>query len=83
MLQDNYVLEELEMFQGHPMRPLLGEYWPVLQFYLQLNRAGRRKLMNPAVTVSNEEWIQTILDARENLNCSFYFISQNPTVLSI
>lgn len=81
MLQDNCVLTHLEMFQGHPIRPLLGECWPVLQFFLQLNRAGRAKLMM-GQEVSNEEWIRTILDARQNLDCSFYFISQNPSVLS-
>lgn len=82
MLEENCVLTHLEMFQGHPIRPLLGEHWPVLQFFLHLNRAGRAKLMMGAPQASNEEWIRTIVGARQNLDCSFYFISQNPSVLS-
>ena len=86
MLEQNYTIEYLEMFQGHPMRPILA-LDPTLNFYLKINRAGRKRLMwcqqNKCIEASNEEWVRTIIASRLDLQCSFYFISQNPSVCQV
>ena len=87
MLEHNYTLEYLEMFQGHPMRPILS-LDPTLNFYLKVNRAGRHRLMSCARNnhrgeASNQEWVQTIIAARLDLQCSYYFLSQNPSVCQV
>jgi hypothetical protein len=81
MLERNCSLLYLEMFQGHPMRPWLELSDPTLQIFLKVNRAGRAKLMQANCT--NEQWVATIIASKDDVDCSFYFLSQNPTVCQI
>jgi hypothetical protein len=92
MLQNNYSLEDLYTFQGNPMTQEKTD--STLNFYLKLNRAGRGRLMNHRSTrnddtidmeedeqqVSNDEWVKSIIKSRADVECSFYFLSQNPSV---
>eukprot|EP00797_Seminavis_robusta_P027177 Sro506_g156260.2 (237) ;mRNA; r:7248-7958 len=83
MLQHNCRIQTLEMYQGHPMRPWRDLQDPQLLLYLKLNRAGRAQVMandKKEQQPNNEEWAKIIIAARDDVDCSFYFLSQNPSV---
>ena len=87
MLEHNFTIEYLEMFQGHPMRPILA-LDPALNFYLKINRAGRNKLLSLqrqsiSTEASNDEWARVIIASRLDVQCTYYFLSQNPSICQV
>ena len=99
MLQHNYSMLKLELLQGHPMRPMWATD-PTLNFFLKVNRAGRRRLLvdhnrmatettngnGKSTTMDTQQqhqyelWWETIIAARADVECSFYFLSLNPSL---
>lgn len=73
MVKINYSLEELE-FQDDE------ESLPEIVMYLQLNTEGRSQLLQ-STTTSRDDWIRMIMQLQDNLDCVFYLLSLNPTVV--
>lgn len=70
MLEQNMNLSELKT---------RGSARPDIQFYLKLNKAGRRHLFyNHWVT--RNDWVDTVVSARDDMDCTFYFIGMNPAL---
>lgn len=80
MVQKNYSLRELFAFVGDPVTPLMYPD-PILTFYLKLNKAGRGKLLaKEETTATNEQWVEVIIASKDDIQCTYYFLSQNPSV---
>mgnify|MGYP005844278255 CR=1 FL=1 len=70
MLEENMNLSELKT-RGTPSADI--------QFYLKLNRAGRRHLFyNHELT--RDDWIERVVSSRDDMDCSYYFLAMNPSV---
>jgi hypothetical protein len=82
ILEDNYVLEEIQIDKCHGLFDLS----PKVQFFLELNRAGRKKLLESMINSSDPAearalWTDKVIQHRTNLDVVFYFLSQNPSFL--
>lgn len=86
MLQDNTTLVDLD-FDDHPARQV--EWFPQKNFWLQLNRYGRKELLRStssttANTTSNKNhadddaWISILAKASNDVPALYYFLSLNP-----
>ncbi|CAB9505233.1 expressed unknown protein [Seminavis robusta] len=75
MMETNYTLEEVE-FQDEN-----ESLQPQLDMYLKLNTQGRAKLLKDE-TSTRQDWINALLELREDLDCVFHLISLNPAILS-
>jgi hypothetical protein len=77
----NFTLEILDVF-GSDRR---HKDYDKLQFFLKLNRDHQRKrLMGPGEPhVNQEEWINVINSAKEDVSVVFYYLSQNPSLLNV
>lgn len=51
-----------------------------MQFQLNLNQAGRYKLLKSSAT--HQDWIDAVVAFREDVSISFFFLSRNPSLLS-
>lgn len=56
-----------------------GDPCDEMNLYLKLNRIGRRQLFQPG-SVTRELWVDTLISSREDPDCSFYFLTMNPSV---
>ena len=74
MLETNYTLEELE-FQDED-----ESLQPQMEMYLKLNACGRGQLLQ-STTTNRDDWISALLRIHDELNCVFYLLSLNPTIL--
>jgi hypothetical protein len=82
ILEDNYVLEEIQIDKCHGVFDLS----PKVQFFLELNRAGRKTLLESMINSSDASaaralWTDKVIQYRTNLDVVFYFVSQNPSFL--
>lgn len=53
---------------------------PSIRMHLKLNQAGRSQLMSGAGSTNNSEWVQAMGKVAQDLDCMFYFLSQNPSL---
>eukprot|EP00797_Seminavis_robusta_P018467 Sro276_g106030.2 (324) ;mRNA; r:49149-50120 len=74
MMQSNYTLTTLKLCQDEALF-----LRPFLQFYLALNKAGRKLLDQNA---TREDWVSALIRVRQDLSCIFYFLSTNPLLCS-
>ena len=80
MIQRNCSLRELYTFIANPVT--YPNLHPTIKFYLKLNKAGRGRLMGEeSQSATNEEWIRTIISTKNDVACSYFFLSQNPSIL--
>ena len=91
LLQVNFVLAHLSLRGMHSIVNLR----PDLHFSLKLNQIGRHRLLlgdkeeeeehedGIATAVSRKEWIETILDHKEELSVVFYLLSAKPTLCTV
>ena len=49
-----------------------------LEFYLHLNRIGRRKLLTARNNTTQRDWIDMLVDHRDDISVIFYFLMLNP-----
>ena len=75
MLETNYTLEELE-FQDED-----ESLQPQMEMYLKLNACGRGQLLLQSTATNREDWISALLRIHDELDCIFYLLSLNPTIL--
>lgn len=93
MLKTNCVLEEFRMLRMFP-----PELQSEVEFYLRLNRAGRRHLCfaesNEGINDGNDEknfnlrdcraaWIDAITNVNDDVACIFYFLLLNPSLCHV
>ncbi|CAB9530206.1 expressed unknown protein [Seminavis robusta] len=54
-----------------------------LDFYLELNKTGQRALLleNPDYN-EHQTWVNALIEAKENVSSVFYFLSENPALLT-
>ena len=52
----------------------------MVEYFLVLNRSGRKILLEDPTTVSTEQWISTLISAKDSLDALFYFLSTNPSL---
>ncbi|CAB9521787.1 expressed unknown protein [Seminavis robusta] len=58
-----------------------GDVNAEIQLYLKLNRAGRQDLFQQHDSLpSRELWVDTLIASRDDLDCSFYFLTMNPSI---
>ena len=69
MLQYNLTLQELTT-RGDPVDEI--------QLYVKLNRAGRQHLVHPMAT--RDLWVNTLISSRDDLDCSYCFLTMNPSI---
>ena len=50
-----------------------------VRFFLKLNHAGRRELLEPN-EASRNEWVETLIGHQDDLDVLFYFLSMNPSL---
>jgi hypothetical protein len=55
-----------------------GDPYDEMQLYVKLNRSGRKHLLQRVAT--HKLWVDTLITSRDDLNCSFYFLTMNPSV---
>jgi len=72
MMEANYTIESV---RTTGRRLSLSEK---IYMYLRLNRAGRVLLAKEDATHS--DWAELLVQAREDLDCLFYFVRANPTL---
>ena len=79
ILEQNCVLEELEMDTCHKNFDLT----PEIQFYLSLNKVGRKQLRDAPSNSRQQRsiWVNTIIQNRLDPTVVFYFISESPSFL--
>lgn len=53
----------------------------MIDFYLKLNRANRRLALQEYGTLMNEDWLDLITKAADELDLIYYFIHMNPSLL--
>ena len=53
----------------------------MMEYYLSLNRFGRKALLENPTTTSREMWVSTLATASKSLDALFYFLSLNPTLV--
>ena len=70
LMQQNYTLEKLAG----------GWACSSLEFYLNLNRAGRKQLLGNSIKPSPMDWIDLMATQQDDVRSLFYFLSQNPTL---
>jgi hypothetical protein len=74
----NYTLESLSFVNGSEAISLSSE----IEFYLQLNQKFQRKvLMSLDGSASRQDWVNTIIFAREETAVVFYYLSENVSLL--
>lgn len=56
-----------------------GQLSEELHLYLKLNRIGRRELFHNS-GVTRELWVDTLISSSEDPDCSFYFLTMNPSI---
>ena len=81
MLEVNDVLQGLVLSgdAGH----YSGEYRPTIDFYLRLNKRGRRQLAEEFESTSRGDWIKVFADCSLDLDCLFYFLKMNPLLCGV
>lgn len=79
----NYVLERLDITLRNDHGPPVD---PELHFYLQLNRMGRKLLLEgngrDKEVASRADWIDRLSGCEDDLSAVFYFLSHNPLLCS-
>lgn len=70
VLQSNYRLETLHLFNAHNLQNEIS-------FYTKLNRYGRSLLMLEHHG-SRKEWVETLAEVSDDVDCLFYFLGVNP-----
>ena len=50
-----------------------------VRYFLKLNHAGRRELLEPN-EASRNEWVETLIGNQDDLDVLFYFLSMNPSL---
>lgn len=68
LTRHNMILEDVKT-RGQPPEDLV--------LFLKLNRLGRRHLFHMG---TRERWVDALITSRHDLDCSFYFLSMNPSV---
>ncbi|CAB9528151.1 expressed unknown protein [Seminavis robusta] len=69
MIRENTVLREMNL-PGSPS----------VQFYLRLNRLGRHHLLK-SDQATQADWINAIVEGRDDVRVTHYFLSKNPSLL--
>jgi hypothetical protein len=77
MVPHNTVIENLVIDNGR-----LG-LTPVIDFYLEMNRAGRRGLLEEGDKWQKSEWINFMIRFRPDVSVLFYTLSLNPSLCSV
>lgn len=78
ILERNCFLEELCMDKCHGT----FELTPEIEFYLSLNKAGRKNLMGtPRQSATRILWVDTVIQNRYDVNIVYYFLSLSPALL--
>lgn len=85
MLQTNYVLEEFGFVCANQqvtsgLYPYSYDIIKEMTLYLRLNKAGRRKLLQND-NASRKQWVDALIDVKNDLGCIYYLLSRNPTAL--
>lgn len=78
MLRRNTTLTDFVLFC-----PSLNEedaHSRTTQFFLELNAAGRKRLLEEAGTGSINDWVDVLGNVRENLSHLYYFLRLNPSI---
>jgi len=70
MLQHNFTLETLVLFQRFPVKE-------EFKLYLTLNKYGRKEFLR-SHTMDRGDWIRTIYKVGDDLDSIFYYLSMNP-----
>jgi hypothetical protein len=81
-LEVNYNLEEFRLAQ-----PFAPEWQGLTEFYLRLNRAGRRTVCFQEAEEdelelgdNKEAWVNAIIAVNDDVACIFYFLGLNPSL---
>ena len=82
ILEDNYILEEIQLDKCRGLFDLT----PKVRFFLALNRAGRKKLLESLMNSSDPVaaralWADKIIQHRSDVDLVYYLLSQNPSFL--
>jgi 3-methyladenine DNA glycosylase AlkC len=72
MLRRNCTLERLSLFDSADLQR-------DIDFWLALNRMGRKRVMNENAT--KEDWLQVITWSLVDLDCIYFFLSMKPELL--
>jgi hypothetical protein len=75
MLHRNCTLETLNLFDDG----CAGDWLPDMDFWLALNRMGRKIVTNENAT--KQDWLQVITRSQGDLNCLYFFLSMKPELL--
>jgi hypothetical protein len=74
MLLHNYTLKHFRILEDD------AELDAQKDFYLKLNRIGRGKLLQRAEDGSKQQWVDMLIQQKDDLDCLFYFLSANPSL---
>ena len=74
VLRSNYTLETLFLFDTWNLKS-------EIEFYTKLNRLGRNRLLQDH-KATRQEWIDLLVQIKDDLDCLFYFLSMNPLLCS-
>ena len=73
---EQYTLQTLTLeYRNQEKRPLTDK----MQFYLDLNRAGRYELL--AGNPRQQDWVDAVVSNREDTSIVFFFLSRNPALI--
>jgi hypothetical protein len=74
MLLHNYALKNFRSLEDD------AELNAQTDFYLKLNRIGRGNLLQRAEDGSKQQWVDMLIQQKDDLDCLFYFLSANPSL---
>lgn len=74
MMESNYTIESV---RTTGRRLSLSQQ---IELYVRLNRAGRILLIKE--DASKQEWVDTLIESKDDIDAVFYFIRSNPTLLN-
>jgi hypothetical protein len=74
MLLHNYSLQHFRILEDD------AELDAQKDFYLKLNSIGRGKLLQRAEDSSKQQWVDMLVQQKDDLDCLFYFLSANPSL---
>jgi hypothetical protein len=60
-----------------------GHSRDVIDFYLRLNKSGRRRLMKQHGQIARREWIDTLAEYSHDVQCLNYYLLSNPWLCNI
>ena len=75
MMEQNYTIESV---RTTGRRLSLSQK---IDMYVRLNRAGRILLVKHQA--SKSDWVNVLIEGRDDIDAIFYFIRSNPAILSL